>query len=660
SATSALLSRQIWGSNPSSPEREATYEYDGRGQVKSVLLGSSVYYDPILISTAQSQMWAGTTQPVTTSITYPTSTLQKLAYTDPQNQTITDFGENLVVQYTLDQFGRMLRRGTYVGAAVTPLSEEAWERDHFGNVIAYTDELGRVTYFAYDYETVPADPDQNSASLDPDDYRGNIVAITDVSGTLLFEYETDDGNGDAVGRLMRSVDQRDVETIFERDSFGRILTRRIVRDGIDTSASPGAADYFEQWEYYDNTSPFEGLLKSYTNPLGLLIEYVDYDANRRLVESRTTDQGIDLGGTIDDEIQVTTFTYDAFGNLNRTTLYEGTVAAANEISETDYDFDQTGLLRRLTVLSPDDAQLSYNSFNYDANGTRTAVIDGLGAISTTEYNTAGQLTQTVLASGATYTAHFTGQAESIEQTTSYGYYNDGSLKSIELPDGTQQLYFYDPIGRKDWVSTNGVAGKSTINPDDSLSIQLDQLHVLRTTYDVAGRVIEEHDLLKGSNTTYAYQDHRVDLPTQVSRLFVSLQPNYLESQKTVIRYDAVGNVIFSQSGAGAAVRTEYDELGYASTSKVLAYSGAQVEFTTNPLGQVVEQDEIRFTGSNSATITTSYEYDEQGRLRKLIDPLTDGQGTDETGATPATVDYAFANDLSFPDGTSRDVRVVRS
>src|SRR5207302_5069661 len=102
------------------------------------------------------------------------------------------------------------------------------------------------------------------------------------------------------------------------------------------------------------------------------------------------------------DTRTTVLTYDAFGNIQTMSLYEGTdtTVAANLISTAETDYDATGLLRQQetiappTTAAPSGMVLTQALYQYDADGTLSGVIDGNNTLTINKYNTAGLLTET--------------------------------------------------------------------------------------------------------------------------------------------------------------------------------------------------------------------------------------------------------------------------
>jgi len=585
-----------------------------------------------------------------------------------------------LTEYTFNFAGQQTQRAEFFDdgqGMPTLISSEKWTYDHIGSVKTHEDAIGRLTTYNYDYE-IPvtyavSDPDDGNQdtgyTYDPKDYRGNVIGILDPSGYTSFEYETDDEAGDAVGRLVRTVDPRGVVTVYSRQNDGRLLSKRTIRNVDDSVTASDAAeqqDFTESWTYYDSASLFAGLLQTYTNTLGLVTTYT-YDTNRRIATATTEDEGIfdQINGNAaagTSEVRSVEYAYDTFGFVDSVVYKEDGVTTGSE----DSDYDATGLLRRKQALDPSEDALSSVTYDYDADGRVNEMTDGLGTATTYQYNTAGLLTQMVAAVGQVFETA-AGVLKSIEETTKYTYYANGALKQVEAPDLAKTEYFYDPASRKTWVSQEGIAGDNLLDSQGDIKAPDSadfEKQVQLSEFDELGRVILEQDLLMGTTAEYKYQDQRHDLPTQISRSVnvgemqngdspVSYSEDQVGKHIEEYRYDAAGNVIFEQvagqSPSGSIdsqvpTRHVYDELGHQSFSYKVADHGAKLSFTTNAAGQVIEQVETRSTPDGTSigtyltsSITTKWQYDEQGRLRRMLDAEAEA----EANADAVKTDYDF-------------------
>ena len=162
--------------------------------------------------------------------------------------------------------------------------------------------------------------------------------------------------------------------------------------------------------------------------------------------------------------QTRSFSYDGLGRLqSRTTPEQGTTSYsyfADDTTQTVTDargatitfgYNTRHLVTSITYGVPAGVAATPNvSFEYDSDGNRTSMTDGLGSVSY-GYNTLSQLTSE--------TRTFTGLSGSYALT--YGYNLAGQLNSITNQWGAQVGYDYDKVGRLTNVSGSGYAGVSS-------------------------------------------------------------------------------------------------------------------------------------------------------------------------------------------------------
>lgn len=649
-------------------------------------------------------------------------------------------GGDWITNYSFDARGHVTQREELFkpssgNSVATQLGVQRWTYDQIGSVKTHEDShlrnvspkkladkygkggesdadyekrnkqlLGRMTYFSYDYE-IPMDDNfisedgeytDDKLTFDPishvvpveqydkGDYRGNVTRILSYAGVETFQYETRDAAKAALGSLVKHVDARGVVTRYRYNEAGQTLEVRTIRGQDDAvNASDAAKDHVEEWEYYGtDDSAFEGLAEKYINPLGLKTTYEYYEESRQLWKTTVVDAGLDAssGATSDDETTITVNAYGGtgsqFGFLTKATTYHTSASTPNKLSETNFVYDATGLLRSVALKSPSNAVLSSQEYGYAPDGKTAKVVNALGVVTTYAYDKRGLLTSTVVGVGSTYNAHADGAgvgAIDTAQTTTFAYYKDGSLKSTTSPDGSTVTQYADPVKRQSWTVTSDVAAATSLNSSGTVVSNETKL-ATSSTFDVLGRLASERNLLTGAHTTYFYGDARHDSPTRIAERVnlgriksgVEFEINAVVDEKltddlaTVLAYDRAGNVVYERQVGQAGRSYVFDELGYLASSKVDASLGAEVKYKTDPLGNVLEQNETRKDGVKEGTgenakdavqVITKYEYDQQGRVRRAVDALE--QITE--------YDYAFAaieQDRPFAEIANDLVRVV--
>jgi RHS repeat-associated protein len=704
-----------WYSNPDAatvtdpsaltPSRVTSFDYDILGNLSKISLGGddtgAIVYE--IRSADSATLETDDMQVTTNELQHNAKTVaivrQRTGYNKLDNSQAVQSADGYgIVEFEYDASGNLVRREELYenisGGDPTSLNVERWTYDSLNSVKSHTDPVGRNTYFHYDYEIAPYyaagenDPDDPENPDDPadnngvplydhDDYHGNVTKIVTVSGNSRFDYETDDETGKALGRLVSSIDTRGVETIYVRDDEGRIRSARTVR-GSNDGATNRVDDHFEEWTY-----DALGRLQMFVSALGLqtTYRYGKDSTGRKLQSTLTKDLGVDgAAGGGDDEVTITWFTYDAYGQLDKVIVNDAEHMTSDDITDqkipasdlvisiTDYDYDATGLLRRVRSLAPDlnnalanlgnNPILSSQEYGYDADGMQSLAIDGNGNRTKFNYDERGLLTSTVAAEGGTHVTTYDGRDLSVAQTTTYEYYADGSLRSSTLSDhnGTaaddiRTEYFIDPVGRINWSRSNGIATHSNLNTGTGLvnSTLVDE--VFRTDFDLLGRVLRTENLLTGAKASYEYGDIRHDAPTKVSvksnRGVLDDGSMYVdEDVATLLAYDQIGNVVYEKANIQPALARVFDELGYLKSMRILETEGAFYEYETDADGNIVNSLEHRSQPNGNVTdIRTVGQYDQQGRLRKTYHDYVDADMDGEVEAGEflevESMDYGF-------------------
>lgn len=330
-------------------------------------------------------------------------------------------------------------------------------------------------------------------------------------------------------------------------------------------------------------------------------------AEKALLENAFTsrfdyDERGNLIKTVDNQGNVTTFTYTAFNKLASTTRAMGhalvtsdeayyadkreslgyaravaDLAAADidaliELHTTHYHYDSRQNLIRLETAGDDIETYSYDQFGnlverivypdsndlsnqqvtrytYDAFGNNIATTDAEGNQAFSEYDHFGNLIRYTDARGGEST---------------FTYDNDDRLLSATDPEGNTVLYRYDAVGNR--IAMTDARGQtsyqffdrnnnllSTVNPavDDA-----NRNRVENYRYDVVGNRIAVTDA-EGRETRYVFNNKRqvVDIISpSVDNGSGQGPQNFTES----FGYDALGNLIFLKDRNGNQTELTYD------------------------------------------------------------------------------------------------------
>lgn len=537
------------------------------------------------------------------------------------------------------------------------------ERDRYGRVLAYTDQLGRSIRYTLAEDAGPARIDHPGGRVVTVDYdetrqpirmtrpdgavwaytrdeRGNLTAVTDPSGAVTRHTLDERGHlssiTDALGAVTRYemnaaglptliVDPNGAAVRIDYDAFGNPSTitdplGAVTRLGWTVGGKPAwreAADGTREEWAYDG----EDNLVEHKDASGAVIRY-EYGPFDKLT-ARTDPTGARYTFTYDSELRLSAVTgptglvwryeYDAAGRLVRETDFDGRTLR--------YSFDAAGRLIGRTN---------------GASQTITFVRDERGQLA--ERHADGEV------------ARFTHDA-------------DGRLLRAEEPDSTLE-YSYDALGR---IVTETVDGRILINE-----------------YDVAGRRVRR-TTPTGAVSTWEYDP--AGLPVSLSA-----PGGWLTFQR-----DAAGREASRYIGSGAALGRDYaalsrtyDAIGRLSGQAVWAYDQPAADRVEPRLvqqrtytyrddgyplsiedslrgGRSFELDLVgRVTAVNAATWTERYAYDALGNLVDAHDSLGGGADTEvphaeaDRGREYEGTRLRRAGRTSYEfDAQGRIVRVVR-
>jgi RHS repeat-associated protein len=351
----------------------------------------------------------------------------------------------------------------------------------------------------------------------------------------------------------------------------------------------------------------------------------------------------DLTSVTDPTAAVTTFTYDSNHRL-LTMLDPRQQGVSSPVPLTNV-YDTSG---RVTSQSDFLGRTTY--FDYTSITGATKITDPAGHV-TVDYYTNGQRTSSVAGYGTADAA-----------TTVYTYDSTtAAIASVEDARNHTTSYTYDASGNM--LTATDPLGRTTTNTYDSLNDPLtsrDGTNVTTTnTYDTAGNLLTTSrpllshtgTTLDTRSTTYSYGDssHPGDITAVLS-------PN---GNTTHNVYDSYGDLI-----SVTAPPTPENSSGDKTTYTYDTTTGRRTSMVS-PKGNV--------TGGTPANYTTSYAYDDDGRLTSSRDPLwsagsptlhqatatydADGNVHTSTDGNNATTTYTYdaANELittTRPDTTA--------
>ena len=355
-----------------------------------------------------------------------------------------------------------------------------------------------------------------------------------------------------------------------------------------------------------------GQLQSVTNALNQITTYDSYDANGRLLQ-RTDPNGLKTAYTYYPRgwvhtltqttpggvSRVTTYGYDAAGNVTSTTLPTGLVLTNT--------YDAANYLRRVTDSFGNYITYGYDlkgnrtqTYTYDVSGTlvravdlafdarnRVSQINAGGSITKQISDALGNLTtvtdpNTVAVSGTAATNNSYDALNRLYQTidrlsgsTLYSYDANDKLNTVQAPNGANTQYQYDDLGNllKEISPDRGTVSYA-YDAAGNLTQQTDARGIVSNyTYDALNRLtFINYGSGNIENVTYTY-DSNTGCTFGLGRLCAVVDG----SGGTAYGYDAFGN---------QTVQTHV-ELGITYSTFYTYDAGNRVTSITYPGGRVV-------------------------------------------------------------------------
>ncbi len=324
--------------------------------------------------------------------------------------------------------------------------------------------------------------------------------------------------------------------------------------------------------------------------------------------------------------------------------YQGTPGDTSRLTEGGGIYTLTDTSGEMTVFNAD------GTLNYfqDADGNRltahytggllTSLVATDGDTFTDTYNAQLRITQVTDPEGraTTYAYDPTGQLltsiTTTQGTTTFTYYNGPNLAdryaitSIDYPDGTDEFYTCDAMGRLIGQSLNGGAEPVTYTYDDLGNVTstnaLGQTQVSSMSSNQINQVSTVEDGL-GDIARTAYDQN--GQPTATTG------PNGLSTTTT---YDTDGNPTSITDAAGSTIHFSYSP----TLNELLSITDPNGNETTN----AYDADGSLTSTTDAAGNTTSYTYDSAGNVTSVTHPNATGE-TDVYNAQNLLIERTFSD-----------------
>ncbi|HET6974814.1 MAG TPA: RHS repeat-associated core domain-containing protein [Pyrinomonadaceae bacterium] len=484
--------------------------------------------------------------------------------------------------------------------------------DSHGNMLLRRDALGRTTAYSYDgfgQLTTITDPLHHTRNLEYD-AQGNVIAVLDAFGNRsTFE-------SDAIGRLTATVDPLGRRATFVYDSLDRV-TSMTDTAGATTTLAYDSNDNLISFTNALNqrwTSAYDSKdrLISTTDPLGRVSRWF-YDRDDQLV-ARVSPSG-----------RTTRYTYDSRGLLETMTTPLGFV--------THYEYDNSGNLVTLT-----DPRGNITTFAYDELFRLTSQRDPLGQVTAYTYDAVDNVIEKLdrLGRKTAYTydqLNRPAQIKYADATVDYTYDIAYRLTRVDDTQSGSIVWAYDDADRLLSETTpQGVVSYTYNKANQRVSMTAADRSPVNYTYDPAGRLATiaqagetftyGYDTLSrvaslqrpnNVRTTYAYDNaYRLSRLTHTNGLNQALE----DFQYT---YNADDEIETINSLASATLLP---------TAKTVAPADAANRIAQFGTASYAFDNEGQTTTRTDAPTISNFTWDARGRLRRVS--LSNGQSVDYT------------------------------
>jgi RHS repeat-associated protein len=519
---------------------------------------------------------------------------------------VTD-AENHSTDYVTDDFGRPVQ---FTNAKSQNL-KMSWDADN--NVTYLEEDNGAKTAFCYDQKTGyplwQRDAENNKAGVPP---TGDCAPGTYPANATKYEYQTrlDGYSAD----IFRKTSPEGRTHQFAYDTFGNL---KAVTDpkGVATAT---VDDYTTKYEY---------------DAYGQLTKAIDANGNP------TSNGGFEPTGyprTITDALQKTSsYVYDERGQVLESVNAKG--------AKTTQAYDTFGrpLEQKAPKSAAENKYITVPAPTYDANDNVTKVISPSGAVSTSVFDAADQITESIAPGD---------EAGAPGRKTTRTYDKVGNEVSVTEPKGneagavagsyTTRRIFDEIYQVTAMVNANGDTSTSTydnvgnlikvVDPKKNATADPDDF-TAKTAYDLNHRPYELTDAA-GKTASTKYDKDSLTVSTADA-----------ENNETLLTYDERGaltekKVPHSKDGSGTityrTTKFEYDQVG--NQTKVTSPRGVETtgdatdfvaESKYDELNRVKEQLSPFKAGDadSGSPDKTFYFYDEVGQLERLSAPPSQGQ-----------------------------------
>ncbi|MEN6312661.1 MAG: S8 family serine peptidase [Clostridiaceae bacterium] len=544
-----------------------------------------------------------------------------------------------IMRYSYDSWGFINEIQDHDNNVVEKLTYNHTEGENQHKVSQATDALGDLVNYSYDMTNKKTTiTDMNGrASTYWFDKAMYTIQVQDPEGKSAYTEYYMPGGTNKYGDVKSTTDRYGNKTLYDVDSNGNV---------IKVTNPDGSARLFE----YDDKNN----LTKETDEAGRLTYYV-YDPDKRNLvktvrplDGTTPYTGTDgpgyaitvysyytgsesgcaalklLNSKTDPEGDITTYTYDADGNIKtvsdpqtgEVTTYEynrvgwKTACITPEGHRTEYGYDKNGQLIKITAVSSrnETTRMVYNLLGQKIQG-----------ISPNQYNFENDSLSTDTYSdntvGTRYTYYDTGKLESTTDAsgsiTGYNYDVYGNVTQVTRPNGSIYRYEYDVMDRpvKEYFKENQTGGENLLKEYSYADMGDGKTQKTETQYLNAGE-----------------KAVMVLIYDFANRLIERQNPDGTKEKMT---YYADGALAASTARNGGTIYCKYNGLGLLAEQWIplevsngdTYYSYKKTEYYKNGwrYKEISGKDKVPLYGIPVNQTIKTYEYYKNGKLKKITD-----------------------------------------
>ncbi|QNA82920.1 LysM peptidoglycan-binding domain-containing protein [Sphingomonas sp. So64.6b] len=489
------------------------------------------------------------------------------------------------------------------GSAI--LETTSWTRNAFGQALTETRSLTgattTTTTYTYDNMRQLVSTVTQAGGTDPRTYSQRYDGL----GRLTSELS---GIGNAVLAGITSPTQAQIDqvyidygTTYSYDKADRLIAKREPR-GLETAGARTLYYYTADGNLAYQIDALGDVIEYRYNSFGLRSDTILY-ANKLApatiaswtggevisavstaitgLASAALDTAVHLDFNIDGTVKqstdalgnISTFTYNSFGELVGSTVPQGGVAT---IASTR-SYDRRGLLKTAVVDSAAGGKAITTSYGYDAFGRAVQLTNPNNKITNSVYDRDGRLTSVT---------------DALNNTTSYAYDARDNLVAVTDADGKITRYVYDKAGRR--IATIDALGG-----------------VVTNSYDADGRLVATREYLTSVNPA--------SLPLEVTEAALALPATNAGDRVTRYAYDKDGQLRFEIDGLGHV--TEYAYNAQGKVLRTIAYDGTIGADGTGVYAATWIAGQVAGLATAPGTRISRMVYDAVGRLTYSIDAI---------------------------------------